>query len=129
MESEIPEGQGLMNHSMQPAQPAERKKVRITLKMEDIFHTGISFPAFKKKKEDLSLAQQQHTKHCSQSMRNHHNLKPLFLSNKLLFKTTLPNFLFSCIKEDPLLCYSCLPSVHSEFACPKLQFLCHLVVK
>ena len=60
----------------------------------NIFHTGISSPAFKKKKEEFSLPQRQHTSHCLQPIRSH-NLE-------LLFKIALPNFLLKSNNSKPL---------------------------
>lgn len=68
----------------------QQEKGRIILIREDINHMGIEFSAFKKKVEDPSLPQEQHTNHGLQPMRNHQNLKLLFLSREFLFKTTLP---------------------------------------
>ena len=62
-------------HSLQPAKPAERKKVGIILVRENIYHIRVLSPAFKKRKEDPSLPQQQSTNHSWQPMRNCHNLK------------------------------------------------------
>ena len=66
----------------------------------NIFHTGISSPAFKKKKEEFSLPQRQHTSHCLQPIRSH-NLELLF-SIELLFKIALPNFLLKSNNSKPL---------------------------
>lgn len=57
---------------------------------EDTFQIGILFFAFKKWKEVPSLPQQQGPNHHLHPMKNHHYLKLMFFSNKLLFETVSP---------------------------------------
>lgn len=97
MESGGPEGGAVAQIPLRAAYATtERRKIRIILTKEDIFHVGISQPAFKR-----SLpAQQQHTNHRLRLMRNHPNLELLLFPNELLFKTTLPKFLLKPNKGD-----------------------------
>lgn len=72
------------------------RKMKIILTNHDINHPSeFYFPAFKKK---VLPAQQQFSNHYFQPMGNDHNLELLLFPNKLLFKTTLPNFLLNKVK-------------------------------
>lgn len=48
-----------------PAQPTGRRRIRIIMTREDIFHVGISFPAFKKKKSAPCYGDDAPTATCS----------------------------------------------------------------
>ena len=49
-------------HSFQSTQTTGRRKIKIILTREDINHTGILCPAFKKKKKDLTTPATKHHK-------------------------------------------------------------------
>lgn len=57
-----------------PADPAGRNRLLI-LTREDAFHVGNLSPAFKKKKEECSLSQQERTSHRPQPVRKPHDLE------------------------------------------------------
>ena len=73
------------------------------------------------RKEDSFVPQQQFSNHYLHPMRNHHNLELLLFPNKLLFKTTLPNFLLNKVKWSE----SC--SVMSNFLWPNGLYLARLL--
>lgn len=50
---------------LRPAQSAGRRRIRIIMTREDIFHVGISFPAFKKKKSAPRYSDDAPTTTCS----------------------------------------------------------------
>ena len=80
--------------------PIMKRMLPFSATGRNIFHRGISSPAFKKKNEESSPPQQQHTSHCLQPIRSH-NLELLFFSIELLFKITLTNFLLKSNNSKP----------------------------